>query len=63
MLIRTVKSQPKALTLCNKKLTLCPRLIGKLYKVLQIDLNNNKLKNLPDEFEDLIQVSIYLKMI
>ena len=58
ILLRSLKSQPKTLSLSNKKLDRVPKIIGKLVAVLQIDIKNNNINDLPPEFGKLTQVSI-----
>ena len=56
LLIPALRSQPKSLNLCNKKLEKIPKSIGKLDCVCQLQLKNNKIKKLPKELCHLFQV-------
>ena len=57
ILLKSLKSQPKLLNLNNKKLDRVPKAIGRLMNVLHVEIKNNKLKSLPIEFGELVQVS------
>lgn len=46
----------KKLNLNNKALRKVPKIIGTLQAVVDIELKNNRLTDLPDEFGNLIQV-------
>ena len=58
LLVRSLAA--KSVSLCNKKLEKVPRIIGKLTAALQIDLKNNFLADLPEEFGYLVQVGVRL---
>ena len=57
ILLKSLKSQPKLLNLNNKKLDRVPKAIGRLINVLHLEIKNNKIKSLPIEFGELVQVS------
>jgi len=46
----------KKLNLSSKHLEKVPRIIGKLSAVIDIQLKNNKLTDLPEEFGNLVKV-------
>ncbi|WAR12522.1 LRC69-like protein [Mya arenaria] len=56
LLIRALKSKPKALNLSNKKLDRVPKAIGKLDCIIHLQLKNNSLKTLPFELSYLDQI-------
>lgn len=56
LLLRALKSQPRALNLNCKKLDRVPKIIGKFSCVCDVQLKSNKLKDLPPDFADLVQV-------
>lgn len=60
LLLKCLRSQPKVVNLSSKRLDKCPKIIGKLNAVRQVEIKNNRLKTLPPEFGALIQVSIYI---
>ena len=60
LLVRALKSKPKALNLSNKKLDRVPKAIGKLDCVVHLQLKNNKLTQLPFELSYLFQVFIVI---
>ena len=55
MLLRSLAA--KSVNLSSKKLEKVPKIIGRLINLLQLELKNNKLTQLPDEFRNLIRVS------
>ncbi len=58
LLLQTFKSNSKTLNLSNRKLEDVSKQIGKLSSVTQIDLKNNQLSMLPEEFGHLTQVDL-----
>ena len=56
ILLRSLKAQPKQLNLSNKKLAKVPKIIAKFTSTTHIELKNNKLQLLPNEFGELLQV-------
>ena len=56
LLLRSLKGKPKQVTLSSKKLVMLPKIIGKIESVVQLQLQNNRLKTLPMEMENLYQV-------
>ena len=56
MLISALKRKPLSLTLSNKNLNYLPESIGKIVSIKSIDLKNNKIKDLPASFSNLIKV-------
>ena len=56
LLLKAFKNQPKVVNLSNKNLKKVPKLIGQLTNTEQVQLKNNHLCKLPQEFGDLIQV-------
>ena len=62
ILLKSLKSQPKLINLNNKKLDRVPRAIGRLINVTHIELRSNKVKNLPEEFGELVQVSVLVPL-
>ena len=57
LLLPALKSQPRVLNLCNKKLNKVPKAIGRLKCVVQLLLKNNNIKDLPSQFGELTQVN------
>ena len=57
LLLPVLKSQPKSVNLSHKGLKKVPKAIGQLKNVLRLELQGNKIKTLPLEFGDLVQVS------
>ena len=47
----------KKLNLSSKRLDKVPRIIGSLSEVVDVELKNNRLSDLPEEFGHLVQVS------
>ena len=58
ILLNATKGKPKSLSLCNKELKNVPSLIGKITSLKAVDLKNNVLTDLPEEFSFLKQVTI-----
>lgn len=56
ILLNATKGKPKSINLCNKNLERIPPLIGTISSLRAVDLKNNKLKDLPNEFAALYQV-------
>ncbi|KAI8791005.1 leucine-rich repeat-containing protein 69-like [Biomphalaria glabrata] len=56
LLLLALKSKPKKLSLCNKNLEFIPKIIGKLDCICQLQLKNNKIKTLPEEFITLYKL-------
>ena len=56
ILLNASKGKPKSLSLCNKKLTNVPKIIGIIISLRSVDLKNNKLTGLPKEMSSLNQV-------
>jgi Leucine-rich repeat (LRR) protein len=54
LLLRSLTA--KKLNLNNKALRKVPKIIGSLTAVVDIELKNNLLTDLPDEFGNLVQV-------
>lgn len=63
LILPCLKSQPKVVNLSNKKLEKVPKSIGLLRNVQHLDLKNNSLKTLPQEFGELEKVgNVYYKV-
>ena len=58
LLLPVLKSQPKSVNLSHKGLKKIPKAIGQLTNVLRLELQGNKIKSLPVEFGNLVQVSV-----
>ena len=58
ILLNATKGKPKSLNLCNKELKHVPALIGNITTLKAVDLKNNALIGLPQEFSSLKQVTI-----
>lgn len=58
LLLRQLKAKPKVLNLNNKHLRKVPRIIGKFFGLLQLQLKTNDISVLPNEFGELVQVSL-----
>ena len=58
LLLPVLKSQPKSVNLSHKGLKKIPSAIGQLTNVLRLELQGNKIKSLPVEFGNLVQVSV-----
>ena len=62
ILLNATKGKPKSLSICNKNLRNVPPIIGKITSLKIVDLKNNTLTDLPDEFSSLKQVTSLLSL-
>lgn len=60
ILLNATKGKPKSLSICNKELRNVPPIIGKITSLKSVDLKNNVLTDLPQEFSSLKQVTVLM---
>lgn len=60
LVLRALKGQPQTLNLSSKNLSNVPKAVGKLYRLHNLQLKNNKIVKLPKEFTSLTTVSDYI---